>query len=68
MTDVFGFSALDRVYTASYSAENTQVTAFLSKRQSAEDFSGVAQQDHWTSGLNLREQGGKDSVLIANLF
>ena len=35
MSDVFGFSELDRVYTASYGVGAARVTAFLSKRESA---------------------------------
>jgi hypothetical protein len=42
MGDVFGFSGLDRVYTARYGAENNQVTAFISKRNDSVEAADLA--------------------------
>lgn len=57
MSDVFGFSMLDRVYTASYAAESAPVTAFLSKRQSAEEAADLAE----AYGRFLVENGGSEA-------
>jgi len=57
MSDVFGFSMLDRVYTASYATESAQVTAFLSKRQSAEEAADLAA----AYGRFLVENGGSEA-------
>jgi hypothetical protein len=62
MTDVFGFSALDRVYTASYAAGNAQITAFLSERQSAEEAADLAA----AYGRFLVENGGSEAGEIPN--
>ena len=42
MSDVFGFSGLDRVYTAKYGADNDQVTAFIAKRSNSEEAADLA--------------------------
>ena len=42
MSDVFGFSGLDRVYTAQYKADGGDVTAFISRRESPEEASALA--------------------------
>ncbi len=57
MSDVFGFSTLDRVYTASYATGTDRVTAFLSKRQSAEEASDLAA----AYGRFLVENGGSEA-------
>ena len=60
MSDVLGFSALDRVYTASYSMGAAQVTAFLSKRESAEEAADLAA----TYGRFLVENGAEEAGAI----
>ncbi|MGA3117966.1 MAG: DUF6599 family protein [Syntrophobacteraceae bacterium] len=60
MSDVFGFSALDRVYTASYGPEAARVTAFLSQRESAEEAAGLAD----AYGRFLIENGGEEAGAI----
>ena len=57
MSDVFGFSTLDRVYTASYATGTDRVTAFLSKRESAEEASDLAA----AYGRFLVENGGSEA-------
>ncbi|MGA2404350.1 MAG: DUF6599 family protein [Syntrophobacteraceae bacterium] len=57
MSDVFGFSMLDRVYTASYGTEAARVTAFLSKRESAEEAADLAA----AYGRFLVENGGSEA-------
>jgi hypothetical protein len=42
MSDVFGFSELDRVYTAGYGTANGQVTAFVSKRKDPKEAASLA--------------------------
>ncbi len=60
MSDVFGFSELDRVYTASYSVGAAQVTAFLSKRESAEEAADLAA----AYGRFLLENGAEEAGAI----
>jgi hypothetical protein len=60
MSDVFGFSELDRVYTASYGPEAARVTAFLSKRESPEEAAGLAV----SYGRFLVENGGQEAGAI----
>jgi len=57
MSDVFGFSALDRVYTATYGPEAAPVTAFLSKRENAEEAADLAA----AYGRFLLENGGQEA-------
>jgi hypothetical protein len=57
MSDVFGFSKLDRVYTASYGVGVAQVTAFLSKRESAKEAADLAA----AYGRFLLENGGEEA-------
>ncbi len=57
MSDVFGFSELDRVYTASYGEGAAQVTAFLSKRENAREAAGLAA----AYGRFLLENGGQEA-------
>ena len=57
MSDVFGFSMLDRVYTASYSEKAAQVTAFISRRESAEEAADLAA----AYGRFLVENGGSEA-------
>ena len=57
MSDVFGFSELDRVYTASYGVGVARVTAFLSKRESAQEAADLAA----AYGRFLLENGGKEA-------
>jgi hypothetical protein len=57
MSDVFGFSALDRVYTAGYGPQDARVTAFVSKRQSAEEAADLAA----AYGRFLLENGGEEA-------
>jgi hypothetical protein len=57
MSDVFGFSELDRVYTASYGVGVARVTAFLSKRESAQEAAGLAA----AYGRFLIENGGQEA-------
>ena len=56
MSDVFGFSDLDRVYTAAYGTGDAQVTAFLSRRESPEAASKLAA----AYGRFLVENGGSE--------
>ena len=56
MSDVFGFSDLDRVYTASYGAGDSQVTAFVSRRESPEAAAQLAD----AYGRFLIENGGSE--------
>jgi hypothetical protein len=56
MSDVFGFSDLDRVYTAQYKTDSGEVTAFVSKRESEDKASELA--DGY--GRFLVENGGSD--------
>ena len=42
MSDVFGFSGLDRVYTARYRVGEEEVTAFISKRETPEESEALA--------------------------
>jgi len=56
MSDVFGFSDLDRVYTAQYQVGSDQVTAFVSMRDTPEEAAGLAD----AYGRFLVENGGKD--------
>lgn len=56
MSDVFGFSDLDRVYTAQYQAGNDQVLAFISRRESPDEASALAA----AYGRFLVENGGKE--------
>ncbi len=60
MSDVFGFSALDRVYTAGYGADNGQVTAFISKRKDPEEAADLAA----AYGRFLLENGGAEAGQI----
>ena len=57
MSDVFGFSELDRVYTAGYGVGGAQVTAFLSKRESAREAADLAA----AYGRFLLENGGEEA-------
>ncbi|SPF32370.1 conserved hypothetical protein [Syntrophobacter sp. SbD1] len=57
MSDVFGFSALDHVYTASYLKGTEQITAFLSNRGSAEEATDLAA----AYGRFLLENGGTEA-------
>jgi hypothetical protein len=57
MSDVFGFSGLDRVYTARYGPENDQVTAFISKRRDPEEAAALAV----AYGRFLLDNGGVES-------
>ena len=57
MSDVFGFSMLDRVYTASYADGTDRVTAFLSRRESAEEAADLAA----AYGRFLVENGGSEA-------
>ncbi len=57
MSDVFGFSMLDRVYTASYGKEAAQVTAFISRRESTEEAANLAA----AYGRFLVENGGSEA-------
>ncbi len=56
MSDVFGFSELDRVYTATYGSAEKQVTAFVSKRENPD--AAAALSDAYCRFLI--ENGGKD--------
>ncbi len=56
MSDVFGFSGLDRVFTARYSVDGEQVTAFLSKRKSEREAADLAA----AYGRFLLENGGSE--------
>lgn len=56
MSDVFGFSGLDRVYTAAYRVEGQSVTAFVSRRDSPEVSAGLAE----AYGRFLLENGARD--------
>ncbi len=56
MSDVFGFSGLDRVFTAKYKVGQEQVTAFLSKRKSAREAVALAA----AYGRFLLENGGSE--------
>lgn len=60
MSDVFGFSELDRVYTAAYGTANGQVTAFISKRKDPEEAASLAD----TYGKFLVENGGTEAGQI----
>jgi hypothetical protein len=57
MSDVFGFSALDRVYTAGYGQGTAKVTAFLSKRESTREAADLAA----AYGRFLLENGGEEA-------
>lgn len=57
LSDVFGFSGLDRVYTAGYYADGSRVTAFISKRENDDEASGLAT----AYGKFLLENGGSDA-------
>jgi len=56
MSDVFGFSELDRVYTANYVMGALQVTAYVSKRKSAGDAAALAE----AYGRFLIENGAEE--------
>ncbi|MCE5334258.1 MAG: hypothetical protein LLG06_06680 [Desulfobacteraceae bacterium] len=56
MSDVFGFSELNRVYTANYEMGALQVTAFVSKRENAGEAAGLAE----AYGRFLIENGGSE--------
>jgi hypothetical protein len=62
MSDVFGFSGLDRVYTARYGAGNDQVTAFISRRANPEDAAALAA----AYGRFLLENGGTEAGEISD--
>jgi hypothetical protein len=58
LTDVFGFSGLDRVYTAGYyNAGKTRVTAFISQRQNPEEAAELAA----AYGRFLLDNGGSEA-------
>jgi hypothetical protein len=61
MSDVFGFSELDRVYTARYVAGAGEVTAFISKRSNPEEAAGLAS----SYGRFLLENGGTEEGVLA---
>jgi len=61
MSDVFGFSGLDRVYTARYGFGNDQITAFISKRRDPEEAAGLAA----AYGRFLVDNGGVEAGEIA---
>ncbi len=56
LTDVFGFSGLDRVYTAGYYTGTARVTAFISQRENAEAAADLAT----AYGRFLLDNGGSD--------
>ena len=60
MSDVFGFSGLDRVYTAGYGTQKGQVTAFISRRKDPEEAAGLAA----AYGRFLIENGGTEAGRI----
>ena len=62
MSDVFGFSGLDRVYTAGYATEAGRVTAFISKRESPEEAADLAA----AYGRFLVDNGGSEVGEIPN--
>ncbi|MFZ2448656.1 MAG: DUF6599 family protein [Syntrophobacteraceae bacterium] len=56
MSDVFGCAALNNVYTAKYRAGGERVTAFLSRRENAEESAALAAE----YGRFLLENGGSE--------
>ncbi len=62
MSDVFGFSRLDQVYTATYGAENDTVTAFISKRNDPEEAADLAV----AYGRFLVDNGGVEAGELAD--
>lgn len=56
MSDVFGFSRLNKVYTAKYNIDGEQVTAFISRRSSSEESAALASE----YSRFLLENGGSD--------
>jgi hypothetical protein len=62
MSDVFGFGDLDRVYTASYGAGDSQVTAFVSKRESPDAATQLAE----AYGRFLIENGASELGELPN--
>lgn len=56
LSDVFGFSGLDRVYTAGYYTGAARVTAFISQRENPEDAAVLAT----AYGQFLLDNGGSD--------
>ena len=63
MSDVFGFSALDRVYTAGYGTGNGQVTAFISRRKDPQEAAGLAD----AYGKFLVENGGVEAGQLVDV-
>ncbi|HYA40345.1 MAG TPA: DUF6599 family protein [Syntrophobacteraceae bacterium] len=63
LSDVFGFSGLDRVYTARYGADNDQVTAFISKRGNPEEAADLAA----AYGRFVLDNGGVGAGEIADV-
>jgi hypothetical protein len=61
LSDVFGFSGLDNVYTAGYYTGAARVTAFISKRANPEEAAGLAA----AYGRFLLDNGGSDAGDVA---
>ncbi len=62
LSDVFGFSGLDSVYTAGYYTDAARVTAFISKRESPEKAADLAT----AYGRFLLDNGGTDAGEVAD--
>jgi hypothetical protein len=62
LSDVFGFSGLDRVYTAGYYTGAARVTAFISQRESPEEAADLAS----AYGKFLLDNGGSDIGEVTN--
>ena len=56
MSDVFGFSRLNNIYTAQYNVDDEQVTAFISRRESPEESAALASE----YSQFLLENGGSE--------
>jgi len=62
LSDVFGFSGLDRVYTAGYYTGAARVTAFISQRENSEEAADLAA----AYGRFLLDNGGSDIGEVPN--
>ena len=62
LSDVFGFSGLDRVYTAGYYTGDSRVTAFISQRENPEEAADLAT----AYGRFLLDNGGSDIGEVPN--
>jgi hypothetical protein len=62
LSDVFGFSGLDRVYTAGYYTGAARVTAFISQRENPEEATDLAV----AYGRFLVDNGGSETGEVPN--